>query len=1103
MLRSVLFLLFVGSLWGADPTLFRTPTVNQTDIVFAYAGDLWTVRRGGGQAQRLTSGTGIESNPIFSPDGKTIAFTGEYDGNVDVFTIPAIGGIPKRLTWHPGPDVAVGWSPDGSRVLFRSHRLSSNRGNQLFMVRKDGGLAEPLPLYQAEAGSFSPDEKRIAYTPIAPAFDMWKRYRGGQTSYISIAKLVDSSVEKVPRQNSNDFYPMWAGSSIYFLSDRNGPFTLFEYNVSSQKVRELLHNEGKDLKSASAGPGAIVYEQFGSIFLYDLKTGKSQKQEITAAGDLPEVRPHFVSVSGSISSAAISPTGARAVFEARGDIFTVPAEKGDIRNLTNTPGVHERSPAWSPDGKFIAWISDESGENALHIGTQDGKGPVRKFKLDSNPSFYYQPVWSPDSSKIAYSDKHLSLWIIDLNQGTPVKVDTDPSYDRLGRQEPDWSPDSKWVAYTKTLKNRMTAISIYSLENGESKQITDGMSEAGHPVFDRSGKYLYFAASTDVGPLLGEGLSRLGRRATSSIYCVVLDKSLPSPIAPESDEEKTEADKPADGKSDNGKAVDTNAGGPKTDSKTEGATAEEKQDTSTDPKKTVVTKIDFDSIAQRTIALPLPPRDYVDLAVGKTGILFAVEGPQQTIGDPSPGTRTVYKFDLKTRKADKAIEGVAAFRISQNGEKMLVRQTQTWSILPVATPPKAGEGALKLDRMEMRVDPVAEWREMYREVWRGERDFFYDPNHHGLNLKVAEDNYQPYLASVASRADLNYLFSEMLGNMTVSHLRALGGDQPNPKHVNGGLLGADYKVENGRYRFAKVYSGESWNPQLRAPLTQPGVNVMAGEYLLSVRGQDLVPPQDIDQLLEATAGKSVVLRVGPDASGANSREVTVVPMEDETALRNRAWIEENRRKVDQLSGGKIAYVYLPNTAADGFISFNRYFFSQLDKRAVLIDERFNGGGALADYVVDFLRRPLLNFVEAREGETSVMPFGAIFGPKAMLINEYAGSGGDAMPYYFRKMGVGPLIGTRTWGGLVRSDPMPALLDGGIVTAPPVALWSESGEWIAENKGIAPDVEVTQDPAAVRAGHDPQLERAVQYLLDDMKKNPQPEYKRPVYSKYGQ
>ncbi|MDE3196457.1 MAG: PD40 domain-containing protein, partial [Acidobacteriota bacterium] len=660
MLRYAGFLLAAGSLFAADPTLFRTPTVNLTDIVFAYAGDLWSVHRGGGQAERLTSGIGTEGNPYFSPDGKTIAFTGEYDGNVDVFTIPAAGGVPKRLTWHPSPDVVVGWTPDGSRILFRSRRFSTNNTDRLFTVPREGGLAEAAPLFQAEAGSYSPDGKRMAYTPLEPAFDMWKGYRGGLTSYIALANLSDSSVEKLPRNNSNDYYPMWIGNSVYFLSDRNGPFTLFQYDLAKKQVREVIHNEGKDLKSASAGPGAIVYEQFGSIYLYDLKTGGTQKQEITLAGDLPEVRPHFENVGTSANNPSISPAGVRVAFEARGDILTVPAEKGDIRNLTNTPGVHERSPAWSPDGKSIAWFSDESGENALHVGSQDGKAPVRKFTLDEHPSFYYRLTWSPDSKKIAYSDKHLTLWIIDLETGKPVKVDTDRAYAELAQQEPDWSPDSKWIAYKKSLPNRLTAIFIYSVETAMSTRVTDGMSEAAHPVFDKSGKYLFFTASTDVGPMLGEGLSRLGRRSTNSIYCIVLDKSLPSPLAPESDEEK-EA-KPAD---------DKKPAAGKEPSAKEPAAKEPAKDT----------KIDFDEIEQRTVALPLPARDYGQLAVGKPGILFAVETPPQ--GGGATG-RTVQKFDLSTRKTDQAAAGVTAFEVSANGEKMLVRQGENWRILPVA-----------------------------------------------------------------------------------------------------------------------------------------------------------------------------------------------------------------------------------------------------------------------------------------------------------------------------------------------------------------------------------------------------------------------------------
>jgi tricorn protease len=1068
---SALFWIAAAVLPGADYTLFQAPTVNQTHVVFAYAGDLWSVPRGGGQAQRLTSGTGVERNPHFSPDGKTIAFTGEYDGNVDVFTIPATGGIPKRLTWHPGTDEVVGWTPDGSRILFRSPRLSTNNTSQLFTVPRDGGLAEAVPLFQADAGSYSADGTRMAYTPLAPAFNIWKRYRGGRTSYISIANLSDSSVEKLPRQNSNDFCPMWVGNSIYFLSDRDGAFTLFQYDVAKHDVRKVIRNDGLDFKSASAGPGVIAYEQFGSIFLYDLKSGKSEKQEITLAADLPEVRPHFVPMTAGIRGASISPTGVRAVFESRGEILTAPVEKGDIRNLTNTAGVHERSPAWSPDGKSIAYFSDETGENALHINTQEGSGAVRKFALDPTPSFYYNPVWSPDSKKIAYSDKHLNLWILDLDKGTPVKVDTDRNYDKLGRAEANWSPDSKWLTYTKSLENHITGVFIYSVETAKTQLVTDGLSDVHLPVFDKSGKYLFLAASTNVGPTMGEGLSTAGRSSSSSLYCIVLDKTLPSPLAPESDDEKVVPEAKPDT--------------PKPDEKKSAA---------------VVVKIDFDSIAQRTVALPLPPRNYARLWVGKAGILFAVEVAEQDFEATGPPLRTVQRFDLNTRKTDKLIEGVASFEPSFNGEKMLVRRGQVWSILPIATPPKPGEGVLKLEQMEVRVDPAAEWQEMYREVWRGERDFFYDPKYHGMDLPSMQEKYQKYLTAVASRADLNYLFSEMLGELSVSHLFVRGGDVPNPKRVQGGLLGADYKAENGRYRFARVYDGESWNPQLRAPLTQPGVGVVAGEYLLAIRGAEILPPQDIDEALEATAGKAVQIRVGPNPTGEGSREVTVVPVANEQALRNRAWIEDNRRKVDRMSGGKIAYVYMPNTAGAGYTSFNRYFFSQLNRSAALIDERFNGGGALADYVVDFLNRPLLNFVAPREGEPETMPFGAIFGPKAMLTDEYAGSGGDAMPYYFRKMGIGPLIGKRTWGGLVRADAMPALMDGGSVTAPPVGIWAENGEWVAENKGIAPDIEVDQDPAAMRAGRDPQLEKAVDYLMAQLKAKPPKEYKQPEHTK---
>jgi tricorn protease len=863
---------------------------------------------------------------------------------------------------------------------------------------------------------------------------------------------------------------------VFFLSDRTGPVRLFSYDTGSKKVTQVVSTNGLDIKSASAGPGAIVYEQFGAIFLYDVKTGKSERQNITLAGDLPEVRPRLVNVADAIRNADLSPTGVRAVFEAHGDILTVPAEKGDVRNLTGTPGANERFPAWSPDGQSIAYFSDQSGEYQLCVRDQAGAKPAKCFASAEAPTFFYSPVWSPDSKRIAYTDKRLNLWYLTVADGKTVKVSTDRTFDRQNAQAPSWSPGSEWLAYSEQLGNRLTAIFLYSLSTGTRTQVTDGMSDAEYPAFDMSGKYLYFTASTDLGPILGNGLSTLGRGFTRSIYLVVLRNDLPSPLAPESDDEKAppETKPAADAKPSDAK--------PPADPKPSGQPE----------------RIDVAGIGQRIIALPIGARAYTSLVAGKSGVVLVGETAPPNLTQPEPPQRTLYRFDLATRKEEKVADGLTSFHVARNGEKVLLRQQARWTIVPTMTPPKPGEGALKFDGFEVRVDPPAEWAQMYHEVWRGERDYFYSPQFHGLDLKAAEARYAPYLAAAGSRSDVMYVFGEMLGELTVSHMFVLPGGPPTPGRVRGGLLGADYKVENGRYRFSRVLNGESWNPQLRAPLTQPGATVATGEYLLAIEGVDIRPPQDIDARLEARAGHTVRLLVGADPNGANTREVSVTPIESEAALRNRAWVEDNRRKVDQLSNGRIAYVYLPDTSFGGYVSFNRYFFAQLDRHAVLVDERYNGGGALADYVVDYLRRPLLNFIHGREGEDDVMPFGAVFGPKVMVTNEYAGSGGDAVAYYFKKMGVGPLIGKRTWGGLVRAGgPLP-LMDGTRVTAPDAGIWSETGEWVAENTGIAPDIEVDQDPALVRRGHDPQLERAVTYLLDEMKKQPAPTYTHPPF-----
>jgi tricorn protease len=1080
----LLLLPAVASADAEKPLLLQHPTLSRSQVAFVIGGDLWTVARAGGDAKRLTS-TGRARGPVFSPDGSQLAFTGEADGNYDVYVIPAGGGVPRRLTYHPGADFAVGWTPDGKNVLFTSQRSSYSRFNQLFTVPAQGGFPTQVPLPMAGFGSFSPDGRRLAYVPYsnggfisAPRFHMaWKRYRGGTTSPIWIADLSDSQITKIPRKNSNDSHPMWVGDKIYFLSDRNGPITLFVYDPAAKEVSQLIENHGLDIKSASAGPGAIVFEQFGALHLFDLAAGKATPLPVRVAGDFGGVRPHFMKVAQQIRHAGLSPSGVRAVFEAHGEILTVPAEKGDTRNLTNTPGVAERDPAWSPDGKQIAYFSDESGEYQLHLRDQHGRGPVKKYALGDSPSFYYGPTWSPDGKKIAYTDKRLNVWILDLASGKSTKVDTNTYDERT--LDPTWSPDSRWLAYSKVLKNYLNAIFVYDLARGKKHQLTDGMSDARFPAFDRSGKYLYFTASTDIGPTIGGGeMSAMNRPVTRNVYVIVLAADQPSPLVHESDEENPEK-----------KAADDNA-------------AAEKKDKSK-KEETVKVRIDLDGLSQRILSLPVPAQNYEQLLAGKPGMLFLVEAPiVPRFGGPP--RRTVHQFDLKKRKTEKFIDGVTdTISLSHDGEKLLYRRGNRWFLVDTKAPPKQGAGALKTGTMEVRVDPSAEWRQMYHEVWRIERDFLYDPGAHGLDLKEAEQKYRPYLDRLAHREDLSYLFAEMLGELSLGHVFVVdaqdaGREETAPRT---GLLGADYEVKNGRYRFARVFNGENWNPDLQAPLTQPGARVRTGEYLLAVNGRDVRPPQNLYRFFEGTAGKAIVLTIGPSATGKGSREVTVTPVADESGLRNRAWIEDNRRKVARLTGGKVAYVWLPNTSVAGLTAFNRYFFAQVDKQAAVIDERFNGGGLLAEYIIDYLRRPLMNYISTRDGQDRVFPSTTIYGPKVMIINQLAGSGGDAMPYYFRQQKVGKLIGKRTWGGLVGIGGYPELLDGGVVTAPHLAIWFPSGQWEVENHGVMPDIDVELDPAAWRAGHDTQLEKAIGVVLEELKKPRAARPHRPGYPNY--
>jgi tricorn protease len=1118
-MKTTVFVLLSLALGGdvsaaSAPLLLQHPTMSRDAIAFDFAGEIWSVAREGGTARRLVAGQGRNSGPLFSPDGALVAYTGTYDENSDVYVAPAAGGQPTRLTYHPGLDIPVGWTPDGRSVLFFSARKTYRDLHQLYTVPATGGPATEIPLPSGEDASFSPDASHLAYVPHQQWQPAWKHYRGGQTTPIWIADLRDSSVTKIPREGSNDKNPMWVGDTVYFLSDRSGPVTLFAYDTRSRAVRQVIANEGGfDIQSARAGPGGIVLDHFGALEVHDFASGQTRRVDVRIGADLPQLRPRFEKVEpAQILHAALSPTGKRVLMEARGEILAVPAEKGDVRNLTRTPAVADRDPSWSPDGKWIAWFSDESGEYGLHLRAPDGLGPVRKIDLGQPPSFFYSPRWSPDSKKIAYADKRMNLWVVDLDKPVPEKIDTDLYDTPFQYLDPAWSPDSRWIAYTKQLRNYLRATFVYSLAEKKSRQVTDGRSDASSARFDRSGKYLYFIASTSAG--LSQGwldMTSMARPVTSSVYAAVLRSDLPSPVAPESDEE---GDGEESAKSDE-KGAEKKTGVASSDKTASDKAASDKK---AEEKPPAPVRIDFPGIDQRIVALPIERANYAVLETGAEGIIFLVTNPvvladEDYVELQDVPAQNVLRFDLETRKTEKLLEkidgnnpvfgGLRTFVVSADGTKMLFSRGKKWSVAPSEKAPAAGDDTALKASIEVHVDPRAEWRQMYREVWRLERDFLYAPNFHGLDLKGVERVYAPFVGGIASREDLNHLFREMTGYLMIGHTFIQGGSQPRQEAVRVGLLGADYRVTSGRYQFERILAGENWNPKLQAPLTQPGVNVKVGEFLLAVNGQDVRGDDDVFRLFQGTAGQQTVLSVGPSADGARSRQVTVVPIASETPLRLRTWMEDNRRRVDEMTGGRVAYVYIPDTFAGGFANFNRYFFSQVGKEAVILDERFNHGGSIADYIVDYLKRTPQMLNASREGEDVIEPASGIYGPKVMIVNQMSGSGGDALPWLFRKAGLGPLVGVRTWGGLVGIGGYPPLLDGGTVTAPRWGLYGTKGEWEVENIGIAPDVEVEQDPALVRKGQDPQLEKAVALVLQELQANPPVKFKRPPYPDYKQ
>jgi tricorn protease len=1034
----------------------QSPALSRTHIAFAYAGDIWVVERAGGEARRLTDNPALEGVPVFSPDGQTIAFArnNPASGRLswDVYTVPVTGGDARRLTYHPDLDIPVGWTADGQRVLFTSFReRMAYLGYRLYTIPKEGGFPAPLPVHSGIDGSFSPDGKRLAFTPLwGLSAQTWRNYRGGATSRILIADLSGDSAraEEIPRPaDANDSEPMWVGEKVYFVSTRTGTSNLFGYDTASREVKQLTRYEKYDVKSAAASDDALVFVQDGQLHLLDLKTNAERTVEVRFSAEFPETKPRTIDALKWISWSALSPAGESVLFGARGEILIVNPKTGEVVNVTKSAGVAERYPAWSPDGKWLAYFSDESGENELHLRSMNGGAEtVRRIPVEKQPSFYNELAWSPDSRKLAFSDAHLSLWYVDLETGAvPRKADTALLSDGTRYFQPTWSPDSNWLAYSKYQPNRQRAVFLYSIANAKSYQVSAPDTDARWPVFDQNGKYLYFTGSTNSGTVkYGMSAMPFNQQVTRGVYAAVLRENDSAPtVATDKDESRAFA-------------------------------------------------VDVAGIAGRVVRLPFEGRSADRLMAGRSGRLFIQEGG------------TLYRYTVGAEKPEKFSEGAGNYRMSTDGSRLLLRRRGVWALVSTDAPPKPDEGVLPFKSLDLVIDPRAEWRQIYNEGWRVVREYFYDPNMHGQNLSELKAHYAAYLPNIVTREDLNNLAMEMFSHLSVSHISGItGGDTPQVAGEDEkiGLLGADFEVAGGRYKFARIFRGNNALEGVQAPLGQPGVNVKEGEYLLSVDGAEASAAQNLYKYFMGKAGKRVEIKVAPEPDGKGARTIRVVPLASEYAIRQYDWIERNRRRVAEMSRGRLAYIYLPDTFNSGYEIFNREFYAQLDKQGVIVDERFNQGGVAADYIIEALRRTPLQAARLREGMDVSMPMGMIQGPKVMLTNEMSVSGGDTLPWMWRQAGLGLIVGKRT-GGLGVGASAQELIDGGRINVPDWGWYNPvKGVWDIENRGVAPDVDVEITLADWLEGRDPQLEKAVELALKALESRPTPPPKRPQYPVY--
>ena len=1105
--------------------LMRFPDIYKDEIAFMYGGDLWLVPSTGGVARRITTHPGRELFPKFSPDGKWLAFTGQYDGNFNVYVMPAEGGQPKQLTFYQGGaplsdrmgihNQVVTWTPDSKRIVFLSRRDASNGWiRRQFTVSIDGGLPQPLPLDQGGLTSFSPDGTKIAYNRVFRNFRTWKRYTGGLAQDIFIYDLKNNVLEQqLPHTDYTDTFPMWHGNTIYFTSDR-GPehrLNLYSYDLGSKQVEQLTKFSDFDVMWPSLGPDSIVFENGGFLFVFDLASKQPKKLTISLNGERDLTMKHWASVTRWVTDFDLSPDGKRAAFAARGDVFTVPAKEGSIRNLTRTPGIREKGVSWSPDGRWIAYISDRSGEEEIYLMPQDGLGKEQQI-TSGYKGFKFPSAWSFDSKKIAWADKDLRLWYVDINDKKPVQVDQ-AKYGEITHYS--WSPDSKWLAYDKLAENQNAAIYLYSTADKKITAVTTDFNNSTSPTFDPDGKYLYFLSDRDFNEVLGNIDAEFANPKTTRVYIVTLRADEPSPFPPLSDETTIKSEVPPASNSATNTAQDENKSKSKGRDKkaAEDKDQDKEKDKDKEKEKKVPFRIDVDGIQQRVVALPTGPGVIRIMQAAKDFIYYSTV-PIQGLSGPLPGeTPLVQAYDMKERKQKTVIENVEHFTISFDGSKLLyeaeagappggappagagqAQAAHTYGIMdakPADPPKKVGEGALKMDGMRAEIDPAQEWKQIFNEVWRQERDYFFEPSMNGVDWQKIHDKYAELVPYAANRYDLTYIMGEMIGELSNSHTYVGGGDYPDLHPVNMGLLGAEFEADaaSGMYRIKRIYPGENWDSKLRSPLTEPGVNVKEGEYLIAVNGRPLRVPQNPYELFVNTANENVTLTMNSKPTEDGARHVQVKPIPDDFGLRELKWIDANRKKVEAATNGRVGYVYLPDMGSDGLNQFVKQFFPQVRKEGIIFDVRYNGGGFVDQLIFERLRRVLAGMTAARNWERTTIPDIVFHGYMACITNQYAASDGDFFSYFFKQYKLGPLIGERTWGGVRGIRGNIPLIDGGYITRPEFSLYSLDSKWLIENRGVAPEIEVDNRPDLVAKGQDTQLDKAIELVMQQINANP--------------